>query len=171
MTDDNPTARPRWSVSEAAKRAGVARSTVQRYLAQGRMPGAYRTADGVWSIGVEDLLAAGLMPDRPSPPDQAAEGVPHAHAQAPAGDGAEQARRIAELEAELAETRRRADVAEAIARERADRIVDLRQTIAALEAGRSDRAPAPTPPPAPEPSPPAPRSRGLLERVAGRFGL
>lgn len=162
MSDENPTARPRWSVSEAAKRAGVARSTVQRYLAQGRMPGAYRTDDGVWSIGVEDLLAAGLVPDRARPAEQAAEGVQHEHA--------DERARIAELEAALAEARRRAEVAEAIARERADRIVDLRQTIAALEVGRSDRTPQGQAS-SPAPSSQAPRSRGLLERVAGRFGL
>lgn len=173
MTDDTPAGRPRWSVAQAAKRAGVARSTIQRYLANGKMPGAYRDENGVWSIGVEDLLGAGFRVDAPTPPEQAAEGAPHRQAQAPAVDQAEHARRIAELEAELAEARRRADVAEAVARERSEQIGDLRRTIAALEAGRSDRTPPPPPapaPPVPSPAPPA-RSRGLLGRVADRWGL
>jgi excisionase family DNA binding protein len=172
MPDDTAPGRPRWSVAQAAKRAGVARSTIQRYIAQGRMPGAYRTGDGVWSIGVEDLLGAGLMPDRPAPPDEAAEGVQHAHAPTPADDTAELARRVAELEAELAAERAllQAERArrESDERKAAEHIADLRRSIAALEAGRSDRNATP---PAPATATPAPRQRGLLGRFVDNLGL
>lgn len=167
MSDDTGSGRPRWSVSQASKHAGVARSTIQRYLAQGRMPGAQRLPDGTWSIGVEDLLAAGFRVDAPTPPDGPAEGVPRGPAEAGADDGAEPARRIAELESALADAQRRAEVAEAIARERADRIADLRQTVAALEAGRSDRFPVAPDPNPPASSVPAARPRGLLGRILG----
>jgi excisionase family DNA binding protein len=172
MPDDTAPGRPRWSVAQAAKRAGVARSTIQRYIAQGRMPGAYRTEGGVWSIGVEDLLGAGLMPDRPAPAEEAAQGVQHAQAQAPADGSAELARRVAELEAELAaerallqaERERRASDE----RKAAEHITDLRRSIAALETGRSERNATP---PAPATSPPAPRQRGFLGRIVDNFGL
>ena len=137
------------------------------------MPGAYLDDDGVWSIGVEDLLAAGFRVDAPAPPEGLVEPVARARP-----DGAEHRLRIAELEAELAElqrraeaeladARRRAEVAEAVARERASQIGDLRRTIAALEVGRSDRV-APAPAPAGVPDPPANRAvrRGLLGRIA-----
>lgn len=180
MTDDGATIRrPRWSVSQAAKRAGVARSTIQRHLAQGKMPGAYLDDDGVWSIGVEDLLAAGFRVDAPAPPDRPqvpASGRSRGPADNATGRGAEDPQqRIAELEAalarqidaSLADALRRAEVAEAVARERASQIGDLRRTIAALEAGASDRV-APAPAPAGVPDPPANRAvrRGLLGRIA-----
>lgn len=142
------------------------------------MPGAYRDEAGVWSIGVEDLLAAGFRVDAPAPPEQAPEGLSRGPAETIAGgaaghvDAAELRLRVAELEAEareraaeLADARRRAEVAEAIANERAAQIGDLRRTIAALEAGASDRGPVP-PPPVPQPVPAAtsPR-RGLFGRI------
>lgn len=169
MTDENLTGRPRWSVSQAAKHAGVARSTIQRYLARGKMPGAYLDDTGTWSIGVEDLLGAGFRVDAPAPPDQAEIGSSRGQAQAAGEALAEQARQLAETKAELAEAQRRADVAEAVARERSEQITDLRRTIAALEAGRSDRPAAPASPPQ-APAPPE-RPRGLLGRVADRWGL
>lgn len=169
--------RPRWSVSQAAKRAGVARSTIQRYLARGAMPGAYLDENGVWSIGVEDLLGAGFRVDAPTPAEGTAHGPQRGRADVEAGGAAHPAedaeirRRIAELESELAEARRRADVAEAVARERSEQITDLRRTVAALEAGLSDRVPRePAAPPAP-PAPASPRPRGLFGRVADRWGL
>ncbi|MFE5708126.1 hypothetical protein [Rhodococcus koreensis] len=172
MPDDTAPGRPRWSVAQAAKRAGVARSTIQRYIAQGKMPGAYRNEDGVWSIGVEDLLGAGLMPDRPAPPDPADKGVQRAHAPAPPGDTAELARRVAELEAELAAERAllQAERERRVNDERkaAEHIADLRKSIAALEAGQSSRNATP---PAPATSPPASRQRGFLGRIADNFGL
>lgn len=36
---DADNARPRWSVVQAAKHYGVSRSTIQRHLANGAMPG------------------------------------------------------------------------------------------------------------------------------------
>ncbi|NCL74699.1 hypothetical protein [Rhodococcus sp. YH1] len=167
--------RPRWSAAEAARRCAVSRSTIQRALAAGRIPGAEHTPEG-WSIPLEGLLAAGFTPDRPSPPDP---GPGHARADAEQVSAADQlAARVRELEAALVEQQRETErerlqraAAEAIARERAEQIGDLRRTVAALEAGRSDRVPAPTVP-APVPAPVEQQQRrGLLERIAGRFGV
>lgn len=61
--------RPAWSAAESAKRCGVARSTIQRALTQGRFPNAMSTDEG-WRIPVEDLLAAGFHPGRSTPPTE-----------------------------------------------------------------------------------------------------
>jgi hypothetical protein len=127
--------RPRWSLSEAARRCGVGRATLQRKIEAGRIPGATKTENG-WSIGVEDLLAAGLHPDRPTPP--AAQKHP-AREPALAVSGQvlpEHARRIAELEAELATERVKRAAAEQLAAGRGEHITDLRTSLRMLEAAR-----------------------------------
>lgn len=168
--------RPRWSAAEAARRCGVSRSTIQRALLAGKIPGAEKVPEG-WSIPLEGLLAAGFTPDRPAPPDAAPD---HARADAEHVRAADQlAARVRELEVALAEQERQTErerlqraAAEAIARERSEQIGDLRRTVAALEAGRGT-----PPPPAPTPNPVVTRPvtpegrRGLLERLAGRFGV
>ena len=103
--------RPRWSATEAAKRAGVSRSTIQRMIADGRLE-AEKDPDGNWVIALEALLAAGLRVDRPSPPEDA---------QTPAQSAPDPAHRALELETELAQWKTRAQIAEAIAAERAER--------------------------------------------------
>lgn len=181
--------RPRWSAAEAARRCGVGRATIQRALTAGRIPGAEQT-DAGWSIPLEGLLAAGFKPDRyqPHDPQQHTPAAPaREHDRAADHPVPEQARRLADLEAELAEARSqtalervRRESAEALAAERAERVVDLRQALRMLEAAPADRpqpeppqqpapmpAPAPQPPTAPEPtsasSPPtATPRRGLL---------
>lgn len=170
--------RPRWSAAEAARRCGVGRATIQRALTAGRIPGAEQT-DAGWSIPLEGLLAAGFHPSRPSPPEDA-ETPAREHDRAATEPPPEQARRIAELEHQLAEARRlaelervRREAAETLAAERAERVTDLRQALRMLEAAPADRpqpeqvpepSPAPEPvQPAPTPAPPAPvRRRGLL---------
>lgn len=165
VTEQPARERPRWSAAEAARRCGVGRATIQRALTAGRIPGAEQT-DAGWSIPLEGLLAAGFTPDRYQPHDteQPEQGTPaREHDRAPAEPMPEQARRIAELERELAEARRLADLervrresAEALAAERAERVVDLRQALRMLEAAPADR-PQPDPPQQPEPmSAPAP---------------
>lgn len=151
-TPENERSRPRFSVVQAAARTGVARSTIQRRLKKGDFPGAYQLPDGTWSIGVDDLLAAGLRVDAPTPADD----VEHGHADAA---------RIASLESQLAQALARAAAAEAVAAER-ERIIEVQdRTLRMLTAGRDD-APASSV----QHSEP-PRSRGLIERVAGRLGL
>lgn len=177
--------RPRWSAAEAARRCGVGRATIQRALTAGRIPGAEQT-DAGWSIPLEGLLAAGFNPSAPPPAEDTAPPA-REHDRAADRPVPEQARRLADLEAELAEARSqtalervRRESAEALAAERAERVVDLRQALRMLEAAPADRpqpdppqqpapmpAPAPQPPTAPEPtsasSPPtATPRRGLL---------
>lgn len=172
-TPDPSPERPRWSLTEAARRCGVGRATLQRRLAAGAIPGAVRGDKG-WELPLEGLLAAGFVPDRPS-----AAGDPPASttrparepARAPEPTGPEHAQRIAELEAALAAERARADLeaarraaAEQVAAIQAERVADLRHALRMIEAAR----PEPSPPP--EPASPAPvpaRRSGLLGRLLG----
>lgn len=148
----NPDSRPRFSVVQAAARTGAARSTIQRHLRKGAFPGAYQLPDGTWSIGVEDLLAAGFRVDAPTPADE----VEH---------GPADAARIAALESQLAQALARAAAAEAVAAER-ERVIEVQaNTLRMLTAGRDN------PPASSVQHPEPPRSRGLLGRVADRFNL
>ena len=54
--------RPKWTLSEAAERTGMSRSTLRRRLDQGKFPGAYRDQAKQWRIPLTDLLAAGITP-------------------------------------------------------------------------------------------------------------
>lgn len=127
---DQP-ARPRWTLSEAARRTGTSRATLLRRIEAGKIPGATKTDSG-WSIGVEDLLAAGFKPDRPSPPDP-----DHAHVQPPDQPPTGAAQRIAELERELAVAHAQRVAAEQVATER-ERIIQAQAvTLRMLEAGTS----------------------------------
>src|SRR5699024_10247340 len=56
-----------FTASSAAKACGVCRSTVHRYLDQGRLPGAEQDAEGVWQIPLSALLSAGWTPGRSTP--------------------------------------------------------------------------------------------------------
>lgn len=167
--------RPRWSASEAARRCGVGRATIQRALADDRIPGAIDTDKG-WSIPIEGLLAAGFTPDRPAPASAQPARAAREHARAPSGTDSEHAHRIAELEAELTAERARADLehahriaAESLAIERAERVADLRLVLRQLTAAPADQ-PTPTPatPPVAPAHPPPPRRSGLLGRILGR---
>lgn len=57
--------RPIWTLTEAAQRTGVSRSTLRRRLSAGAFPNARQDAGGAWLVPVEDLLAAGLSLSRP----------------------------------------------------------------------------------------------------------
>ena len=48
------------TLSEAAQRCGVSRSTVRRALDRGELPGAVQDGRGVWRVPVGALTAAGL---------------------------------------------------------------------------------------------------------------
>jgi len=126
--------RPRWSLSEAARRCGVGRATLQRKIEAGHIPGATKTDNG-WSIGVEDLLAAGLHPDRPTPPAVQKHSAREPALAAP-GPVTQHVRRIAELEAELATERVKRAAAEQLAAGRAEHITDLRTSLRMLEAAQ-----------------------------------
>ncbi len=111
-------------ITEAALVCGRHRVTLAKKLAAGAFPNAHKDPRGRWRVPISDLLAAGLTPNRP----RAAEDVQQAATAVVQSD-------ITRLEHELAEARRRADVAEAISAERLDRIADMRQALRLLEAG------------------------------------
>jgi hypothetical protein len=124
MTDDGLTdgmKRPTLNVTEAADATGKSRRTIARLLDAGRLDGAEKDDDGTWRIPVEALIAAGLTLHAPSPPDAAAsdETPP-----APPRDA------LDTLRAEMADWRRRAEVAEAVAAERAAALDDVRAALA-----------------------------------------
>lgn len=127
--------RPRWSLSEAARRTGVSRATLLRRIDAGKIPGAIKTDEG-WSIGVEDLIGAGIIPDRPSPPDSVHD---HVHLP-PTGD------RVGELEQQLALAHVQLAAAEQIAVERERVIQAQAATLRMLESGQPTHKPPPEPP-------------------------
>lgn len=132
IPDQDRSGRPRWTLSEAARRTGVSRATLLRRIEAGKISGATKTENG-WSICVEDLLAAGFHPDRPTPPTPVHEHV-HTAVQPPM----DTVRRIAELERELAVAHVQRAAAEQVADERERTIQAQAFTLRMLEA-----APAP----------------------------
>lgn len=141
---------PAFTITEAAEAAGKHRTTIDRRLRAGSFgePGSpggpYRGADGAWRIPKAALMAVYRL-HAPAGPD----------AEAPAPDELRELRD--DLEAERRrreEAERRADVAEALASERAERVEDLRTALRALEAGSEprDRTEAPDPRPSPPPT-------------------
>lgn len=58
--------RPSWTISDAADRVGVSRSTIRRYRESGKFPHAFKDSAGVWKVPLEDLLAVGLRPVDPA---------------------------------------------------------------------------------------------------------
>lgn len=117
---ETPT-RPRWTLSEAARRTGASRATLLRRIESGHMPGAQKTDNG-WSIGVEDLLAAGFHPDGPR---TAADGHPpvHEHVHEHVQVSTDTVHRIAKLERDLAVAHAQRTAAEQVAAER-ERIIE-----------------------------------------------
>lgn len=65
--------RPTFTVGEVIERCGVSKSTVKRRLRDGTFPNATQddpaNPQSPWRIPIEDLLAAGLNPGRPTPPE------------------------------------------------------------------------------------------------------
>ncbi len=123
--------RPTFTLAEAARVTGTSRRTLGRLLDAGELPGAARDASGAWSIPVDALLAAGLTVHAPAPPEapQAAPSPfppPSTPPIATAPDPAE----LNRLRDEVADWRRRAEVAEAVAAERSANLVDVREALA-----------------------------------------
>ena len=116
------TERPEFTIAEAATACGVSAKTIRRRVQNDAFPNAHRTGRGPWLIPVEDLLADGLQPGKPSPPDAVEEPEP-AVANKVDADLAE----LARLREQNAELRRRAEVAEAIAQER-ERTIETQAT-------------------------------------------
>lgn len=65
--------RPVFTVGEVIERCGVSKSTVKRRLREGAFPNAFQdepeNPQSPWRIPIEDLLAAGLNPGKPSAPE------------------------------------------------------------------------------------------------------
>lgn len=117
-----------FTISQAATACAVSRKTITRRLDQLRDAGAYKDTGGQWAVPLSALLAVGLRPGRPAPPDRVS-----LYQDSDLGHG-NTVGQVAELRLELAELRRRAEVAEALATERAERIADLRLALRQLEA-------------------------------------
>ena len=144
--------RPALTISQASKAAGVDRRTIRRRLDAGNLPGAYRPEPGApWLLPVADLLAAGLRLHAPN--DTGGDAHPAA---TPPPTPAQPS--------ELEEWRRRAEVAEAIAEERAEVIAVLKTALAALGPGPVPPAGSPTPAPTAAQAPPPARPRWWRRR-------
>ena len=168
---------PRLTIAEAARLCGVSASTIRRYLAAGRFPGAHQQPSpipgqrGLWRIPTQDLLAAGLRSRQTRTPDQQQQHQPSRRR----GTAQPAADRVRELEHALALERTRRRAAEDLAAERAHTIQTLERALAALQAQHAAPAPNPnraTPPPAPpsdatDTAGPALRP-GMLPMVPGR---
>jgi excisionase family DNA binding protein len=124
---------PTFTASDAATRCGISRRTLVRMIDTGRLE-ATRDESGAWTVTRDALLAAGLRLDAPSPPDAARSADVE----------------LAELRAELAVARVRADAAER-ARDAAERHAE---TLAKIVQDMS-RALPPAPVAAPEAGPSA----------------
>ena len=118
------TERPMLTFSEAAHAASVDRRTIRRWKDGGKLPNAVMV-EGVWRVPVEDLLAAGAQLHAPTPPDEP--------------DPTPPPDELERLRAEVAEYRRRAEVAEAVAEERGAALDDARLALRALTAGEEAR--------------------------------
>ena len=155
-----------FTLQGAADACGVDPKSIRRRRQQLEDHGSQRNEDGSWSIPLGALLAAGLHPGKPSPPD--APPGQHEVGGRPASPGAApDAARIAELERLLLLEQVQRQAAEHLAAERKAWIADLQLALRAIEAGSAvamaevtaDR-PQPQPVTAAEPEPdppPAPR--------------
>lgn len=115
LVPDPERRRPALTLSEAAERCGVSRSTVRRRLDAGDFAHAWRDdgrdgpGTGPWMVPVSDLVGAGL--DVTRPPDEPAreQGSEQGHETPPPGEPSGE---VARLRAELAAAEHRAAIAE-----------------------------------------------------------
>lgn len=118
MTKPGTVTRPSFSVSQAADLCQVSRKTITRRLSALQDHGAIKDALGQWSIPVVALQAVGLRPGRPTDVGQQDSDLGTADLSPTVVP--------AEVLAELADYRRRAEVAEAVLIER-ERLVEALQ--------------------------------------------
>jgi hypothetical protein len=105
------------TVAEAASACRVHEATIERAAEAHRFPNAYhRAKDGAWLVPVGDLSAAGFP-------------VSPFGGRTPVAAGREENDATPDLQAELAEWRRRAEKAEALAEERARTIEQLKRAL------------------------------------------
>lgn len=114
---------PALTISEAARICGVRRRAIRRRHQAGEFGHSFRDADGTWRIPLSDLTAAGLEPHQESDPDELRiVSAPASH--------------IERLRTEVAVLRERVRALEIIAREREERVEDLRTILRMLPAPR-----------------------------------
>lgn len=163
--------RPRWTVAQAARECGVSADTIRRRLKAHAFPHADRSGkQGAWRIPVDDLLAAGLTPGKPSPPAQAVPtqriGTAHMHddsayRQDAYADANELVRELEELRSALGKKDMQLDAAHTRIADLQANVSDLRTSLRMLE------PPKPAAPDQPPPSIPLARS-GFLRRLFKR---
>ena len=113
--------RPSWTISDAADRVGVSRSTIRRYREAGKFPHAFKDSGGVWKVPLEDLLALGLRPVDPA----------LGAVDEPVEDGLSE--RVRELESALAVERARNEGLQRLAAAAEANAADLRLALRMLE--------------------------------------
>lgn len=156
----------RWTLAVAANECGVSKSTIKRRLAAGDLPNATKGARGAWTVPVTDLIAAGLEPGRPSPPDDLTQVTDLDHEQPdldhdPGHDLGQPGpnsdmTRVHELERDLAQERERARALTQANADLRSHIDDMRMAMRMIEPGPSRKAEDHSPEsgaPAPEPHP------------------
>lgn len=154
---------------QAAAVCGVSVRTLQRRLPALEAAGAWKDASGQWHITLDALRAAGMAPGRPAGPPAThttADDTPRRQHDATGALTRQQAE-LDQANREIAEWRRRAELAEALAAERARTIDAQALALRALTTHHPTQpTPAQTPPP-PAPTPhhhPTPRTLWTLLR-------
>lgn len=161
-TDRVPPPPPRWSAVQAAREAGVSRSTIHDALKSGRIE-ATKDEHGAWQITPQALISAGYSPGRPTKVHER-----------PTVEDRDDADDLSRLRVELAEARADARVAgverdaERRLREAVERERDLYRRM--LEAPRETAPSAPQTAAQPVPDPmPTPAPAGPPQANVGRF--
>jgi hypothetical protein len=136
------TARPTFTITDAAAACSVSRKTITRKLSDLSDHGAAKDDDGVWRIPVEALLAVGLHPGRSVPEVTSA---PAARPVPPAAPVPPMAQETVTIPRDRWDDLRiRLARAEAEANERAAALADARLALRALTAGPSGSVGAPS---------------------------
>jgi len=127
---------PTWTLAKAAAEVSCSESTLRRKLKAGEVPDAIREGDtGPWSIPIASLVQIGLLEAVTAPESLQLNDM------TPVTTAVDDSRMTA-LERDLSEWKQRAQLAEAVAEERALALGDLRQAMKMLEAGNTPPKPA-----------------------------
>jgi len=140
MSDPASTLGPTISLAEAVDRCTASRTTIQRKLKAGEIPGAVRVAGGGWSIPISGLVASGMM-SRTTPADT------------PTVSGVDQSAEVELLRVKLAAAEARAAAAEAHRDDLRSIIEDYRRALAPGPPTASETEPTTNPPVTPSMTP------------------
>lgn len=125
--------RLKWTLTQAAEQCSVSRSTIRRYRESGKFPNAEKIG-GQWRIPVTDLIAAGLRPGKPAPPEE----LPTEQAHPGQSKSTEHDKELEDLRTQLRIEQAQRKAAEQIAAERESALEDMRRAMRMLE-GNSNR--------------------------------